>query len=72
MTTISVPLNPKAEKDLNELVEITGANRVAVIRKAIEIYREDEAVNAVIKAEQEIKEGKILRGDLKSLLLSSD
>lgn len=72
MTTISVPLNPKAEKDLNELVEITGANRVAVIRKAIELYREDEAVNAVIKAEQEIKEGKILRGDLKSLLLSSD
>ncbi len=72
MTTISVPLNPKAEKDLNELVEITGANRVAVIRKAIELYREDEAVNAVLKAEQEIKEGKILRGDLKSLLLSSD
>lgn len=69
MTTISVPLNPKAEKDLNELVEITGANRVAVIRKAIELYREDEAVNAVLKAEQEIKEGKILRGDLKSLLL---
>lgn len=69
MTTISVPLNPKAEKDLNELVEITGANRVAVIRKAIELYREDEAVNAVLRAEQEIKEGKILRGDLKSLLL---
>lgn len=69
MTTISVPLNPKAEKDLNELVEITGANRVAVIRKAIELYREDEAVNAVLKAEQEIKEKKILRGDLKSLLL---
>ncbi len=72
MTTISVPLNPKAEKELNELVEITGANRVAVIRKAIELYREDEAVNAVLKAEQEIKEGKILRSDLKSLLLSSD
>lgn len=69
MTTISVPLNPKAEKDLNELVEITGANRVAVIRKAIELYREDEAVNVVLKAEQEIKEGEILRGDLKSLLL---
>jgi len=72
MTTISVPLNPKVEKELNELVEITGANRVAVIRKAIELYREDEAVNAVLKAEQEIKDGKILRGDMKSLLLSTD
>jgi predicted transcriptional regulator len=72
VTTISVPLNPKSEKELSELVEITGANRVAVIRKAIELYREDEAVNAVLKAEQEVKEGKVLRGDLKSLLLSSD
>ena len=70
MTTISVPLNPKSEKELNELVEITGANRVAVIRKAIELYREDEAVNAVLKAEQEVAEGKILRGDLKSILLN--
>jgi len=69
MTTISVPLNPKSEQELNELVEITGANRVAVIRKAIELYREDEAVNAVLKAEQEVKEGKILSGDLKSILL---
>ena len=72
MTTISVPLNPKAEQELSELVDITGANRVAVIRKAIELYREDEAVNAVLKAEQEVNEGKILRGDLNSLLSSSD
>jgi len=70
MTTISVPLNPKAEQELSELVDITGANRVAVIRKAIELYREDEAVNAVLKAEQEVNEGKILRGDLASLLSS--
>ncbi|HMO77625.1 MAG TPA: hypothetical protein PKA42_00515 [Candidatus Paceibacterota bacterium] len=70
MSTISVPLNPKAEQELNELVEITGANRVAVIRKAIELYREEEAVNAVLRAEQEVAEGKILRGDLASILMT--
>lgn len=69
MTTISVPLNPKIEKDLNELVEITGANRVSVIRRAIEQYRENEAINALLQSEREISEGKILRGDLRTILM---
>jgi Arc/MetJ-type ribon-helix-helix transcriptional regulator len=68
MSTISVPLNAKAEEALNELVSITGANRSAVIRTAIERYREDEAVAAVLRSEQEIAEGKILRGDIGTLL----
>ncbi len=72
MTTISVPLSPKVEKELNELVEITGANRVAVIRAAIERYREEEAINAILQSEREIAEGKILRGDLRKLLLDSE
>lgn len=62
MTTISVPLTADAEKELNELTEITGTNRVAVIRKAIKHYREEEAINAVLRAEQEVSEGKLLRG----------
>jgi predicted transcriptional regulator len=61
MTTISVPLNAEAEKALKELTEITGVNRVAVIRKAIKHYREEEAINAVLRAEQEVSEGKLLR-----------
>ena len=61
MATISVPLNAEVEKDLNELIEITGANRVAVIRKAIQHYREEEAINAVLRAVQEVSEDRLLR-----------
>ena len=61
MSTISVPLNAEAEKALKELTEITGTNRVAVIRKAIKHYREEEAINAVLRAEQEVSEDKLLR-----------
>ena len=71
MTTISVPLTPRVEKELNELVEITGANRAAVIRTAIERYREEEAVNALFQSEREIVDGKILRGDLRAILLDN-
>lgn len=70
MTTISVPLTPEAEKALKELTEITGVNRVAVIRNAIKHYYEEEAINAVLKAEQEVLEGKLLRGTPRDILLS--
>ena len=56
MTTISVPLNIEAEKALKELIEITGTNRVAIIRKAIKHLREEEA------------EGKLLRGTARGIL----
>jgi len=49
-------------------VDITGANRSAVIRKAISYYREEEAVQAVLKAETEYNSGKGLTGDLDKLL----
>lgn len=68
MTTISVPLNPEIEQALNELVDITGANRSAVIRKAIEMYREEEAIKDILIAQREVAEGKILRGNLDDLL----
>lgn len=70
MTTISVPLNPAVEEALNELVEITGANRSAVVRKAIERYREEAAINDILVAQQEVREGKILRGDLEEILMN--
>ncbi|MEY3784553.1 MAG: hypothetical protein RLZZ230_875 [Candidatus Parcubacteria bacterium] len=70
MSTISVPLNAQAEQELKELVEITGANRVAVIRRAIEKYREEEAVNALLQSDREISEGKVIRGDLRKILMT--
>jgi predicted transcriptional regulator len=70
MTTISVPLDPKLEQLLDNLVSTYGSSRAAVMRKALERMAEDEAVNAVLIAAQEYKEGKVLRGDLKDILFS--
>jgi Arc/MetJ-type ribon-helix-helix transcriptional regulator len=65
MSTISVPLNSKLELSLDYLVKSGVAdNRAAVMRKALERFSEDEAVNAVLRAEQE----PTLRGDLKDLM----
>jgi predicted transcriptional regulator len=68
MTSITVPLSSDVEQALSELVEITGANRSAVIRKAIEKYREEQAILEILVAQQEVAEGKILRGSIDDLL----
>jgi Arc/MetJ-type ribon-helix-helix transcriptional regulator len=69
MSTISVPLNSKLELSLDYLVKSgVGSNRAAVMRRALERLSEEEAIQAVLRAEQEISQGKGLRGDLKTLM----
>jgi len=69
MSTLSVPMNPKLEEIVNSLVKKGyGANKADVVRKAVILLAEEEAIATVLKSEQEIKEGKILKGDLKKLL----
>jgi Arc/MetJ-type ribon-helix-helix transcriptional regulator len=69
MTTISVPITSKLEESINHLIASGyGSNKADVVRRAITKLAEDEAVLAVLQAEQEVKEGKIYRGDLRDLL----
>lgn len=70
MATISVPLSPELQGQLDTLVaEGIGANRADVMRRALQSFAEEEAVNAVLKAEREVKAGRILRGKAKDVLL---
>lgn len=70
MATISVPLTKEGAAQLDELVKSGIApNRAAVMRKALEKLAEDEAVEAVLRAEREVTVGKVLRGDLRKILL---
>ena len=65
MSTLSVPLTPRLEETVNRLVkEGYGANKAEVVRKAIKFLAEEEAVNAVLRAEKE----PTLKGDLRDLM----
>ncbi|MBI2100957.1 MAG: hypothetical protein HYT47_02980 [Candidatus Vogelbacteria bacterium] len=68
MSTISVPLNAELTNWLEQMVKQGYAeNKAALVRKALKRLAEEEAIAAVLKAEQEAREGKILRGDLDGL-----
>mgnify|MGYP001565059505 CR=1 FL=1 len=65
MATISVPLSKEHHEKLDALIRSgVGSSRAAVMRKALEKLAEDEAVEAVLRAERE----PTLKGDLRKLL----
>ncbi|HBV33084.1 TPA: hypothetical protein DIC39_02470 [Patescibacteria group bacterium] len=69
MSTVSVPLTPKLEEAVINLVKSgLGANKADIIRKAITSFAEEQAVQAVLRSEQEAREGKVLKGDLRKLV----
>lgn len=69
MSTLSVPLTPALELEIEKMVKSgVASNKAAVVRRAIERLAEDEAVNAVLIAQNEIREGKGLTGDLRKLM----
>jgi len=70
MATISVPLSAELQERLDGLVaDGVGANRADVMRQALEFFAEEEAINAVLQAEREVSQGKILRGSAREVLL---
>ncbi len=64
MTTLSVPLPAHLEELVKKLAKQRGSNKAEVVRHALELLAEEEAVMAVLKAEQELT----LRGNLKDLI----
>ena len=65
MSTISVPLSSRLEDQLDALVTNgSGSNRADVMRRALEKFAEDEAINAVLQAQRE----PTIRGDLREIL----
>ena len=73
MSTISVPLNAELTNWLEQMVKQGYAdNKASLVRKAIKRLAEEEAIAVVLRAEQELRDGKILRGDLDKLAKNFD
>ena len=69
MTTISVPIPENLVDFINQMIATGEAETKAeVIRQALRKYAEDEAFASVLKSRQEIKEGKVLEGNLVDLV----
>lgn len=69
MTTLSIPISSRQEEFILSLVRRkVASNKADAVRRAIDLFAEGEAVSSVLRAEQELLEGRILRGDPRKLL----
>ncbi len=72
MSTVSVPLPIELEERLDTLLaEGLGESRAGIMRRALEHFAEEAAVNAVLRAEREVENGKVLRGSARAALLDA-
>jgi putative addiction module CopG family antidote len=64
MSTLSVPLPPNLDEFVSDQVKKgLASNKADVVRRALKLLREEEAVMAVLKAERE----PTLKGNLEKL-----
>ena len=69
MSTLSIPVTAEQEAFIEAYIKAGNAdNKAEVVRKALNRFAEDEAVNVVLQAEKELREGKALYGDLRELM----
>lgn len=69
MSTLSIPLSPEQEKFVKSLVKRNIVpNKAEAVRRALRLLEEEEAVSDVLRAQQEVREGKVLKGDIRKLL----
>ncbi|MBA3789517.1 hypothetical protein H0X32_03985 [Patescibacteria group bacterium] len=68
MSVITVPVSSEQETFIKGLVKSgRAANKAHAVRMAITLLAQDEAANRLARAEKEIREGKVLKGDLRKL-----
>lgn len=68
MTTLSVPLTPELAKFVEEATKSSGLTKADIMRQALQLYAEEQAVRKVLIAKSEPS----LDGDLRMLVTQID
>lgn len=68
MTTLSVPLTPELAKFIEEATKSSGLTKSDIMRQALTLYAEEQAVRKVLLAQSEPS----LEGDLRDLMKQLD
>ncbi len=69
MSTISVPLSTELDEYVTTAVRRgDAASKADLVRRALRRYAEDEAINVVLRSQQEMREGKVIYGNLRKIL----
>ena len=69
MTTITVPITKELESFIEEEISSgTSETKAGLVRHALARLQEERALSRLQEAESDILEGRVYKGDLKSLM----
>ena len=69
MTTITIPIDKDLESFIkSELASGRSETKAHVVRYALKRLSEERALERIQEAEQDIKDGKVYKGDLRKLI----
>ncbi len=69
MTTLSVPVSGAQLEFVKSYVKKGQAENIAqVVRKGLDALAREEAIQSVLRSEQDIREGKVFSGDIDELV----
>lgn len=68
MTTVSIPLTPELALYIEEATKSSGLTKSDIMRQALTLYAEEQAVRKVLLARAEVS----LDGDLRDLMIQLD
>lgn len=68
MTTVSIPLTNELNEYVEEQVRLgNAASKAELIRRALVRFKEEEFIATIRRAQQEVRQGKALTGNLDEL-----
>ncbi len=69
MTTLSIPVSSNTVSFINRMVKRgVASTKAEVVRQALARYAEDDVIQSVLRAQQDLKDGKEVRGNLRDIL----
>lgn len=73
MITLSVPVSTNTVSFINRMVKRgVASTKAEVVRQALARYEEDSLLQSVLRAQQDLKDGKEIRGNLRDILKQMD
>ena len=69
MITLSIPVSTDTVSFINRMVKRgVASTKAEVVRQALARYAEDSLLESVLRAQQDLKDGKEVRGNLRDIL----
>jgi Arc/MetJ-type ribon-helix-helix transcriptional regulator len=68
MANISIPIPNELNEFIDEQVRTGKASSKAdLVRRAIKLFKEEEFIKDVLEAEEDVKRGRVFKGDLDTI-----